>query len=46
MVVRDGRIAEEHVYTDTYPFRRLLDPSLPDVPLVDAATLGPGPVTP
>ena len=41
MVVRDGRIAEERVYTDTYPLRRRLDPSLPDALLVDPATLGP-----
>jgi hypothetical protein len=42
MVVRDGRIAEEWVYTDTYPLRRWLDGSLPDRPLVDPGTLGPG----
>ena len=41
MVVREGRIAEERVYTDTYPIRRWLDGSLPDTPLVDPATLGP-----
>lgn len=41
MVVRDGRITEECVYTDTYPIRRRLDPSLPDAPLVDPATLEP-----
>lgn len=41
MVVRDGKIAEERVYTDTYPLRRQLDSSLPDQPLVDPSTLGP-----
>ena len=39
MVVRDGRIAEERVYFDTYPLRRRLDPSLADVPLVDPSKL-------
>src|SRR5688572_24610598 len=39
MVVRDGKIAEERMYMDTYPLRRLRDPSLPDMPLVDPATL-------
>ena len=41
MVVRSGRVAEETVYMDTYPLRRRLDPTLPDRPLVDPATLGP-----
>lgn len=41
MVVREGRIAEERVYTDTYPLRRMLDPSLPGTPLVDPTTLMP-----
>jgi limonene-1,2-epoxide hydrolase len=40
MVVRQGRIAEERVYFDTYPLRRKRDPSLPDVPLVDPDSLG------
>lgn len=41
MVVREGRVAEEQVYLDTYPLRRRLDPTLPDRPLVDPAMLGP-----
>jgi hypothetical protein len=41
MVVRDGRIAEESVYFDTYPLRRRRDSALPDVPLVDADSLRP-----
>ena len=40
-LVREGRVAEERVYMDTYPLRRRLDPTLPDRPLVDPATLGP-----
>jgi hypothetical protein len=40
MVVRQGRIAEERVYFDTYPLRRKRDPSLPDVALVDPDSLG------
>jgi SnoaL-like domain len=39
MILRDGRIAEEVVFFDTYPLRRALDSSLPDAPLVRAADL-------
>jgi ketosteroid isomerase-like protein len=40
MTLRAGRIIEESVFFDTYPLRRVLDPSLPDTPLVDPDQLG------
>lgn len=39
MALRGDRIAEETVFFDTYPLRRLADPSLPDFPLVRADDL-------
>jgi SnoaL-like domain len=42
MILRDGRIAEEVVFHDTYPLRRALDATLPDTPLVRTADLTPG----
>ena len=39
MILRSDKIAEEVVFHDTYPLRRLLDDSLPDAPMVRAADL-------
>jgi hypothetical protein len=39
MILRGDRIAEEVVFFDTHPFRRALDPSLPDQPIVRTADL-------
>ena len=39
IVLRDGKVADERVYMDTYPIRRLLDPALPDTALVEASSL-------
>jgi hypothetical protein len=39
MVLRGDRIAEEQVFFDTYPMRRLADPGLPDAPLVRVSDL-------